>query len=174
MCRASFGLQQLWIQITRKKNQKKQRIVAVTHVIASPIWVHSIKQDMELVMLQKEENVKYFQSRNNLTYIVDCFKHSSATLKPCAVIDSTESALNRRFVLAEFFTHKSCPGLLRFVFILNVFLNVSAADSKNRKGKGELLQAPQPGRVRGTRGKTCGLDIRRLCGRMVQKSYSPK
>lgn len=60
------------------------------------------------------------------------------------------------------------------MFISNVFLNVSAADSKNRKGKGKLLQAPQPGRVGRTRGETCGLDIRRLWGRMVKKSYSPK
>lgn len=44
----------------------------------------------------------------------------------------------------------------------NVFLNVSAAVSNNRKGKGELLQAPHPDRVGGTSGETCGLDIRRL------------
>lgn len=35
----------------------------MTHVIASPIQMQSLKQDMELVMLQKERNVKYFQSR---------------------------------------------------------------------------------------------------------------
>lgn len=63
--------------------KKIQRKVAVTHVIASPIQMQSLTEDMELVMLQKEQNVKYFQSRNNLIfYIVDSFKHSSATLKP--------------------------------------------------------------------------------------------
>lgn len=45
------------------KKKKKKIKGAVTHVIASPIQMQSLKQDMELVMLQKERNVKYFQSR---------------------------------------------------------------------------------------------------------------
>lgn len=65
------------------KKKKNQKIVAVTHVIESPIQMQSLKQDMEFIMLQKERNVKYFQGRNNLTfYTMDCFKLSSATLKP--------------------------------------------------------------------------------------------
>lgn len=66
-----------------QKKKKNQKIVAVTHVIESPIQMQSLKQDMEFVMLQKERNVKYFQGRNNLTfYTMDCFKLRSATLKP--------------------------------------------------------------------------------------------
>lgn len=66
----------------KKNNSKDSCRVAVTHVIASPIQMQSLREDMGLVMLQKERNVKYFQSRSNLTfYTVDCFKCNSVTLK---------------------------------------------------------------------------------------------
>lgn len=67
----------------------------MTHVIESPIQMQSIKQNLELVTLQKEQDVKYFQGRNNLAfYIVDCFK-------ACAVSDATKTVLNVRFVFVQ-------------------------------------------------------------------------
>lgn len=58
--------------------------------------MQSIKQNLELVILQKEQNVKYFQGGNNVTfYIADlvahCFKASTVTVAP-------KTALNVRFV----------------------------------------------------------------------------
>lgn len=68
----------------------------MTHVIESPIQVQSIKQNLELLILQKEQNVKYFQGRNNLTfYIADLVAHC---FKACTVTVATKTAVNVRLV----------------------------------------------------------------------------
>lgn len=117
----------------------------MTHVVESPIQMQSIKQNLELVILQKIQNVKYFQDRKNLTfYAVDLAAHC---FEACAVSVATKTAICAG---AEFCAHSVCLGPLVIVCVSHIY----AADSKNKKGKDELLQAPWPGGVGGARGET--------------------
>lgn len=69
-----------------------------------PFRCRALKRTLELVILQKEQNVKYFPDRNSLAfYIVELVAHCFK-----AFTDKAKTALNMRFV----FTQNSTLSLL--------------------------------------------------------------
>lgn len=145
---SSYGFR---LHVRDKKTKKEKEIVAVTHIIGSPIQMQSIKQKLELVILQKEQNTTYLQIGNSLAFytvelVACCFK-------ACTVTDAAKMALSMSFLVARSSVTvvlASCAGTKRAA------LSALARWDRGSKRGGLFFGRTQ-----------------RLPGRMVHWSHSP-